>query len=160
MHLSTRPTPPRTAEVPGVIRDRIRTVQMATILGGPNRVYASWEGYGEEEAPQPPWGRVIVMIGQPVWSTQEQGDRRRLLRILVRVECRPASGGYDPTIMLELAHREAFARLEGWRPPLQYAAVLYPLFRRSSPIPPEWDDERGLWLSAAEYRLVIGSIDE
>lgn len=159
MHLSTRPIPPRTDEVPTVIRDRLRTVLMAEALRGPDRVYAAHEDYADDEAPRAPWGRGVVMIGRPLWSGQEQGDRRRLLRILFRVECRAASGGYDPGVMLSLAHQEAHARLEGWTPPLEYARVMYPLFRRSAPIPPEWDDERGLWLSTAEYRLVVGSMD-
>lgn len=160
MHLTTHPTPPRTDEVPGMIRDRLQTAQMALILGGPDRVYADRDDYAQDEAPTPPWGRGVVMLGRPLWSGQEQGDRRRLLRILFRVECRAASGGYDPAVMLERAHREAFSRLEGWRPPLQFARVLYPIFRRSAPIPPEWDDDRGLWLSTAEYRMVVGSIDD
>lgn len=159
MHLATRPTPPRTDEIPTTIRDRLRTVQMAQVFGGPDRVYAAHEDYAKNEAPKPPWGRGVVMIGRALWSGQEQGDRRRLVRVLFRAECKSPGAGYDPGVMLGLAHQEAHARLEGWEPPLEHARVMYPLFRRSAPIPPEWDEERGLWLSTAEYRLVVGSID-
>lgn len=158
-HLSTRPMPPRTDEIPGVIRDRLLTARMEETLGGPNRVYVAHEDYSRDEEARPPWGRGVVMIGRPLWSGQEQGDRRRLIRILFRAECQSPGAGYDPGVMLELAHLEAHARLEGWTPPLRLARVMYPIFRRSAPIPPEWDEDRGLWLSTAEYRLAIGSIE-
>lgn len=156
-HLSARPIPPRTDEIPAVIRDRLRTPRMLEILGG--QVYAAHEDYSKDEAPRAPWGRGVVMIGRPMWSAQEPGDRGRLVRLLFRVECKAPGGGYDPGVMLELAHQEAHLRLEGWTPPLEHARVRYPLFRRSAPTVAEWDEDRGLWLSAAEYRLAIGSIE-
>lgn len=159
MHLSTRPIPPRTDGIPAVLRDRLRTPQMATVLGGPDRVYAAHEEYADEEAQRAPWGRGVVQIGRALWSGQEQGGRRRLVRVLFRAECRSPGAGYDPGVMLGLAHQEAHTRLEGWVPPLEHARVMYPLFRRSAPTPLEWDDERGLWLSTAEYRVVVGPVN-
>lgn len=159
--LSPSPVPPRTYELPDVVAQRLDTPILEELLGGPGRVFAKKDEPMEQEGqPSEAWGRVVVQLGERIVPAgQEHGTRRATPRVLVRAEVNRPGPGFDPSRALEAIHAEVFQELEGWTPVVDEASVAWPLWRVGMVnAEPLWDDERGLWLKTAEYRLVLGPV--
>lgn len=156
---STATTPPRTGELWPLVRDRLNTAKMGEILGDTGRCYTDDEDYREpEDVPNKAWGRVVVVPAHRVWPTPEFPGRDRVIPFLVRAEFNRPTADFNLGDWLEAAQLEAFTRLEGWKgATLTKATLTLPLYRHA---PPEasalWDDDRGLYLVASEWRAVLG----
>lgn len=164
----TPATPPRLAAFWPMVVVRLATPAMATILGGAGRVYREiGQPFEPEGAENAAWGRVVVVPASTLWEPADGPGREARTAWLVRAEVHGAGDGYDPTIPLEAAHGEAFARLHGWMPGrietaghVLQAFGRLPVWRETRPQPlPRWDDERGLWYMSAQYRALIESPD-
>jgi hypothetical protein len=107
--------PPVTQDLWPVLRDRIATATMATILGGTGRVFVEGDYSGTPDAETKPWGRaVIVPVLLPGGIRFEQGLPTRH-RFLVRTDFNNYTApGYNPSRSAELAQREATRRLLNW----------------------------------------------
>lgn len=153
------PTPPRMGELWAVLPTRLDTATMQSILGGAGRIVlitddAATDPQGAETAA---WGRgVIAPVRRAFGEPESNPGRDRMVPFLVRFDAHPPGGatGYDPSIVLEAAHAEAFQQLHGWTPSgFTRASMDRPIWRHSDPQAlPLWDGETGVWFTSAEYR--------
>ncbi len=117
MPASRMQVPPVTQDLWPVLRDRIATATMTTILGGAGRVYIEGDYVGQPWAEADPGGRAVIVPVLPVGGVRFVSGLPMLLRFLVRVDMNDyRSTGYNPSRSAELAEREAARRLEGWDP--------------------------------------------
>lgn len=152
---------PRLGELWGALRVRLDTSRMRTILGGSQRVYYKSDDYSRpEDARNRPWGRLVFGQTTTVWPAVEQQGATERLSINVRAEFNDFAGaGYDVNVALDAAQSEAYAALQGWSPAsFTYVLVALPMYRQSAVNDePLWDDSRGLWMTAVEYRCEIAA---
>ena len=108
--------PPVTAELWAALRDRIKTSRMASILGGPNRVYVEGDQPPQGEGPETTaWGRAIIVPALPLLDIRFQPGFVTPMDFLLRVEFNDASlPGYNVTLSCELAQQEAFRQWQHW----------------------------------------------
>jgi hypothetical protein len=107
--------PPVTQDLWEVIRDRINTATMATILKGTNRVYIEGDYVGQPWGEEQAGGRAVVVPVAVVGGTPWEDGSPLPLRFLIRTDFNDVDypGLHnDP----ELAQREAARRLSHWNP--------------------------------------------
>lgn len=109
--------PPVTQDLWPVLRDRIATAAMATILGGTGRVYVEGDYSGAPAGEAIPWGRAVIVPVLPAGGIRWEPGLPTTLRFLVRTDFNDyVAPGYNPSRSAELAQREAARRLENWTP--------------------------------------------
>lgn len=160
----------RTQELWPVIVKQINTARMATILGAANRVYrAPPNDFSTPEAAEgTAWGRVVVLPTTTLWTVEGSPDLPRVVAFNVRVEAAALQReDFDPTVLLEAAQVEVLKQLHGFSTelcadgePFRYMVMAEPIYRHTNPTDPMMDDERGVWMSAAQYRTRISSKPE
>lgn len=160
------PTPPKLSEFWRATLEHLDSLAVQNLLGGAGRVFLitdddSGVAQGAEEEA---WGRGVVAPVRKTWGPSAgNAGRFRMVPFLVRFDVHPPGGAktgtgankYDPMIMLEAAHEEAFDLLHGWTPVgLTQASLDRPVWRytdtQSAPL---WDDDQGVWFLSAEYRV-------
>lgn len=140
---------------------------MQAILGGANRIYhAPPDDFSNPEGAEGTvWGRGVLLPTTTPWRIERNPSLPRAVNFLVRFEFPILSrADYDPTISAEAAHVEAFALLQGFAPvlradgmALKYMLMAEAVYRYSDPTDLFPDNDRGLWLSSAEYRCMISN---
>jgi hypothetical protein len=159
--------PPRTAELWPVIRDRVTTSRMNTILGGTGRTFVEGDYTGVPWDEALPGGRLVIVPGLRLGG--EGGDwvpgEMTRLSFLVRVDFNDyrtpqGTAPYNPTLSMEAAQKDAFDLLHGWTPaPLSRVMVGFPIYLRRPWQPrPLWDEATSTLFMSSEYRVdVAGS---
>ncbi len=108
--------PPVTQDLWPVLRDRIATDTMATILFGPNRVFVEGDYVGQPTE-LGKWGRAVIVPVLPVQGIRWSPGVPTTLRFLVRTDFNNhVEPGYNVSRSAELAQREAARQLENWNP--------------------------------------------
>lgn len=117
--------PPVTQDLWPVLRDRIATAAMGTILGGTGRVHVEGDYSGAPAGEVERWGRAVVVPVLPVGGIRFEEGLPVRLRFLVRTDFNDvAASGYNPSRSAELAQREAARQLANWEPVLVSTQIM------------------------------------
>jgi hypothetical protein len=113
--------PPVTQDLWPVLRDRVATATMATILGGTGRVFVEGDYSGTPDLESKPWGRSVIVPVLPVGGIRWIPGLPTMQRFLFRTDFNNIEyGGLKASVWASrsaaLAQREAARRLEGWDP--------------------------------------------
>jgi hypothetical protein len=111
--------PPVTQHLWPVLRDRIATATMATILGGTGRVYVEGDYSGTPDLESKPWGRGVIVPVLPVQGIKFEQLLPSTLRFLFRTDFNNIEfGGFPASVWAsgkgELAQREAARQWQNW----------------------------------------------
>lgn len=117
MPISRMFAPPVTQDLWPVIRDRIATATMATILGGTGRVFIEGDYQGQPWPEASPGGRAVIVPVLALGGVKWEIGYPTLARFLVRTDFNNyVQAGYNPSRSAELAQRHAMRRLHYWNP--------------------------------------------
>jgi hypothetical protein len=117
--------PPVTQDLWPVLRDRIATGTLATILGGAGRVYIEGDYVGQPWAEDSQGGRAVIVPVLPAGGIHWTPGHPLTQRFLVRTDFNNyRAEGYNPSRSAELAQREVTRRLRGWTPVLVSTQVM------------------------------------
>jgi hypothetical protein len=107
--------PPVTQDLWPVLRARVSTALMDTILGGPNRVFVEGDYSGAPDIESKPWGRGVIVPVLPVQGIRFEQLLPTRLRFLFRTDFNNVViPGYNVSRSAELAQREAARQLQNW----------------------------------------------
>lgn len=138
---------------------------MRTILGGAERIFhAPPDDFSEPLGPEGSWwGRGVIVSTSAIWTIERNPSVPRPIQFVLRFEF-AKHADYDPNVSLEAAHVEAFNLLQYYEPTLRtdgtafkYMLIAEQVYRYTDPSDIFWDNDRGLWMSSAEYRLAISN---
>ncbi len=142
-----------------VVKPRLDSALMQTILGGAGRVYVEGDDYSEPEgAENQPWGRLVIVPATTLWEAVDDPSTVQPLAFLIRTEANNYTGSnYRVGVTLEAAQAEAYNRLNRWTPTgLRHALIAIPFYRWSRPQSlPLWDESRGLWFLSSQWRTQV-----
>lgn len=152
--------PPRTATLWPLVRDRIATTRMSAILGGAGRTYIEGDYAGPDWTEQEPGGRVVIVPTLPLTGANPwvSGLPTRL-GFLVRTDFNAYEApGYNVSVGMEAAQREAAERLEGWLFPTTSGLMAATAVRMVRP----WQaralydlETQGIVYLSSEYRVDV-----
>lgn len=155
----------RTQELWPVLKQRLDSARMRTILGGAGRIFhAPPDEFADPLGPEGTWwGRGVIVPTSTIWETESNPSLPRPIQFVLRFEF-PKHPDYDPNVSLEAAHVEAFNLLQYYEPvlrtdgtPFKYMLIAEQIYRYLDPSDPYWDNDRGLWWSSTQYRLAISN---
>lgn len=111
--------PPVTQDLWPVLRDRVSTATMATILGGTGRVYVEGDYTGTPAGESTAWGRGVIVPVLPVQGIRFEPLLPTTLRFLFRTDFNNIPfGGFPASVWAsrkaELAQREAARQWQNW----------------------------------------------
>jgi len=140
---------------PAIVRRLNADVELAGVLGGPNRVSEARARLPYVGNPDDVWGRVVVVpVVRLAPVSEDAPNTPRVLPFLVRVDVSdPDRDDYDPRWKLDVAHARVFRLLYGWATRVPGARIVRPIWREFAPQPEPLLSDDGLLYSSAEYRL-------
>lgn len=154
--------PPKLTPFIADVKARLASVRMVHLLGGAGRIYANTDDFstapaGVTEADT--WSRLVILPATQFWDLEEQPGHNVLLTFITRGEVHPpADPAYNPATLLESIQQEVFVLLQAWVPGVHAGAyrVREGVYRHTQPqAQPMYDDQRGLWMTSAQYRASI-----
>jgi hypothetical protein len=148
-------------EVWDVLKARLASARMLTILQG-GKVYLEGDDYSQPEGPEDkPWGRLVIVPGQNLWPDEPGIGPTSTMSFLTRAEGNPITNpGFNLQKLLDGIQDECYSQLAGFTiPKMNYVMGALPIWlnRPAQPLP-LWDDSRGLGFTSAEWRTELASV--